>query len=48
VDQFQRRISMVAYKRPALKKALQSVKEFAALEGLDAHWRSAEIRLQRR
>jgi len=47
-DQFQRRTSVVAYKRPALKKALKTVKKFAALEGLDAHGRSAEIRFDRR
>ena len=48
VDQFQRRTSVVAYKKSALKKALKAVKKFAALEGLDAHGRSAEIRLQKR
>jgi histidinol dehydrogenase len=48
VDQFQRRTSIVAYKKPALRKALKTVKKFAALEGLDAHGRSAEIRLQKR
>jgi histidinol dehydrogenase len=45
VDQFQRRTSIVEYKKPALKKALKTVLKFAALEGLDAHSRSAEIRL---
>jgi len=45
VDQFQRRTSIVEYKKPALKKALKTVLKFAALEGLDAHGRSAEIRL---
>lgn len=44
VDQFQRRTSVVAYTRAALKKALPAVKKFAELEGLDAHGRSAEIR----
>jgi histidinol dehydrogenase len=48
VDQFQRRTSIVEYKKPALKKALKTVLKFAALEGLDAHARSAEIRLQER
>jgi histidinol dehydrogenase len=47
VDQFQRRTSLVEYKKPALKKALKSVRKFAALEGLDAHRRSAEIRFQK-
>jgi len=45
VDQFQRRTSLVEYGRPALKKALPAVQQFAALEGLDAHGRSAELRL---
>src|ERR1051326_6500576 len=44
VDQFQRRTSVVAYDRVALKKSLGAVKKFAELEGLDAHGRSAEIR----
>jgi histidinol dehydrogenase len=46
VDQFQRRTSVVEYGKPALKKALKAVKMFAALEGLDAHGRSAEVRLE--
>lgn len=45
VDQFQRRTSVVEYTRPALKKALKAVQMFAHLEGLDAHGRSAEVRL---
>src|SRR5947199_2963977 len=45
VDQFQRRTSVVEYSRPALQKALPTVKEFAELEGLGAHGKSAEIRL---
>jgi len=44
VDQFQRRTSLVEYDRAALKKALPAVEKFAALEGLDAHGKSAEIR----
>jgi histidinol dehydrogenase len=47
VDQFQRRTSVVEYTRPALKKALPAVKKFAELEGLGAHGKSAEIRLNR-
>jgi histidinol dehydrogenase len=46
VDQFQRRTSLVEYNRVALKKALSAVKEFARLEGLDAHGKSAEIRVK--
>ncbi len=45
VDQFQRRTSVVEYTRPALKKALKAVQLFAQLEGLDAHGRSAEVRV---
>ncbi len=44
VDQFQRRTSIVEYSRAALKKALPAVKKLAALEGLDAHGQSAEVR----
>jgi histidinol dehydrogenase len=47
VDQFQRRTSVVEYDRAALKKALKGVQKFAELEGLDAHGRSAELRLTR-
>ncbi|MEI8288750.1 MAG: histidinol dehydrogenase [Verrucomicrobiota bacterium] len=46
VDQFQRRTSVVEYSKPALKKALKGVKKFAELEGLDAHGKSAEVRLK--
>ena len=46
VDQFQRRTSVVEYNRAALKKALKSVKKFAELEGLDAHGKSAEMRMK--
>jgi histidinol dehydrogenase len=47
VDQFQRRTSLVEYNRAALRRALPTVRQFAELEGLDAHGRSAEIRLER-
>ena len=47
VDQFQRRTSVVEYGRSALRKALSGVRMFAQLEGLDAHGRSAEIRLEK-
>jgi len=46
VDQFQRRTSVVEYNKPALKKALKSVQKFAELEGLDAHGKSAEVRVK--
>lgn len=47
VDQFQRRTSVVEYSAGALKKALPAVRKFAELEGLDAHGRSAEIRVKK-
>jgi histidinol dehydrogenase len=46
VDQFQRRTSVVEYTRALLKKALPAVKKFAELEGLDAHGKSAEVRVK--
>ena len=45
VDQFQRRTSVVEYTAGALKKSLRTVQTFAEAEGLDAHGRSASIRL---
>jgi histidinol dehydrogenase len=48
VDQFQRRTSVVQYDRNALKKSLKAVRLFAAVEGLGAHGRSAEIRASNR
>lgn len=47
VDQFQRRTSVVEYDGRALKKSLAFVEKFAAVEGLDAHGRSASIRLRK-
>ena len=46
VDQFQRRTSVVEYNLISLKKALSAVKQFASLEGLDAHGKSAEVRVK--
>ena len=46
VDQFQRRTSLVEYDRASLKASLSSVRKIAEMEGLDAHGRSAEIRVQ--
>ena len=46
VDQFQRRTSVVEYDKTALKKALKGVQKFAELEGLDAHGKSAEVRVK--
>lgn len=48
VDQFQRRTSLVEYSPSSLRKSLKTVQAFAQLEGLDAHGRSAHIRLERR
>jgi histidinol dehydrogenase len=46
VDQFQRRTSIVEYKKQGLKKALGAIRKFSEMEGLDAHGRSAEIRFR--
>ena len=46
VDQFQRRTSLVRFDRASLKKSLSAIRAFSAIEGLDAHGRSAEIRLE--
>jgi histidinol dehydrogenase len=46
VDQFQRRTSVVEYNRVALQKSLPALQQFAAVEGLDAHGRSAALRLE--
>ncbi|MHC1764306.1 MAG: histidinol dehydrogenase [Verrucomicrobiia bacterium] len=48
VDQFQRRTSVVEYDRSALRKAEPFVREFAQVEGLGAHGRSAAVRLEPR
>ncbi len=45
VDQFQRRTSVVAYDRAALRRSQPVLETFAALEGLDAHGASAHLRL---
>lgn len=46
VDQFQRRTSLVSYDRTSLRRALPAVREMARREGLSAHARSAELRLE--
>lgn len=46
VDQFQRRTSLVEYDRISIRKAMNSIRTFAKLEGLSAHGRSASIRLK--
>lgn len=45
VDQFQRRTSLVEYSRSSLKSALTPLLKFAEVEGLEAHGRSATIRI---
>ncbi len=45
-DMFQRRTSIVRLDRKALKKSVETIVQFSALEGLDAHGRSATIRLE--
>ncbi len=46
VDQFQRRTSIIEYDRAAVRKSLPFVKDFARIEGLDAHGLSAAIRAE--
>ena len=46
VDQFQRRTSLVRFDIDSLRESLPVIQTFAAIEGLDAHGRSAEIRLE--
>lgn len=45
VDQFQRRTSVVKLDRDAIAKSVPIVSTFCAVEGLDAHARSATIRV---
>ena len=46
VDQFQRRTSLVRFDAASLRASLPIIQTFSAIEGLDAHGRSAEIRLE--
>jgi len=46
VDQFQRRTSIVRYDRESLARSMETIKVFGEVEGLDAHTRSASIRLE--
>ncbi len=46
VDQFQRRTSVVEYSRAALSRSLATVSRFAEMEGLSAHGKSAQLRLE--
>jgi histidinol dehydrogenase len=45
-DMFQRRTSWVKMDRDALEKSVGIIEAFSTLEGLDAHGRSASIRLE--
>ncbi len=45
-DQFQRRTSLVEMDRGSLRKSVPAIEAFARVEGLDAHGRSASIRLK--
>jgi histidinol dehydrogenase len=45
-DQFQHRTSVVMFDRPALRASLPAIETFSKIEGLDAHARSASIRLR--
>ncbi|MHA3774538.1 histidinol dehydrogenase [Verrucomicrobiota bacterium sgz303538] len=45
VDMFQRRTSIVRLDENALRKSVDTITAFSSLEGLDAHGRSATIRL---
>jgi len=45
VDQFQRRTSVVMFDKPSLQASLPIIETFSKIEGLDAHGRSAAIRL---
>ncbi len=47
VDQFQRRTSIVEFTPRALAASVPAVTQFAAMEGLDAHARSATTRLDK-
>jgi histidinol dehydrogenase len=45
VDQFQRRTSIVRFDEESLRKSLPYLETFSEIEGLDAHGRSASIRV---
>jgi histidinol dehydrogenase len=46
-DQFQRRTSVVMFDEPSLRASLPFLETFSEIEGLDAHGRSASIRLEK-
>ena len=43
-DQFQRRTSVVKFDAESIRRSLPAIERFAAVEGLDAHGRSAAMR----
>jgi len=45
-DQFQRRTSLVRMSEASLRKSVDHIEAFSRVEGLDAHGRSARIRLE--
>jgi histidinol dehydrogenase len=45
-DMFQRRTSIVKLDKPSLQKSLAAIETFSRIEGLDAHGKSAAIRLE--
>jgi histidinol dehydrogenase len=45
-DMFQRRTSLVKLSRASLAKSVRTIQQFSTVEGLDAHGRSASIRLE--
>lgn len=46
-DQFQRRTSVVMFDEPSLRASIPYLETFSEIEGLDAHGRSASIRLEK-
>ena len=46
-DQFQRRTSIAMFDEDSLRASLPHIETFSAIEGLDAHGRSASIRLKK-
>ncbi len=48
VEGFFRRTSIINYQKYALKEELEDIQKFAQMEGLDAHGRSADIRINPR
>jgi histidinol dehydrogenase len=46
VEQFQRRTSVIRYDADALRKSVETIERFSAIEGLAAHGRSATIRFE--